>query len=160
LNLATELSWYELDSEFVSLFSVTNATVCSVTEPLMVSPFQSSNSYNFRGTCEHILLSSCNGTVDFRITVDFLQSELDNGRIGALYDGGMYISREDGTFYVDSDTGIISSDGNTTVYERNVAVTRGSGRTVVDFQNLGVTIVHRFAFPGQDPSFQVQSIPK
>ena len=121
----------------------------------MVSPFQSSNSYNFRGTCEHILLSSCNGTVDFRITVDFLQSELDNGRIGALYDGGMYISREDGTFYVDSDTGIISSDGNTTVYERNVAVMRGSGRTVVDFQDLGVTIVHWFAFPGQDPSFQV-----
>jgi len=136
LNLATELSWYELDSEFVSLFSVTNATVCSVTEPLMVSPFQSSNSYNFRGTCEHILLSSCNGTVDFRITVDFLQSELDNGRIGALYEGGMYISREDGTFEVDSDTRIISSSGSTTVYERNVTVTRTSRRTTINFQVL------------------------
>jgi len=121
----------------------------------MVSPFRSSNCYNFRQICEHVLLSSCNGTVNFRITVDFLQSELDNGRIGALYDGGMYISREDRTFYVDSDTGIISSDGNTTVYERNVAVMRGSGRTVIEFQDLGVTIVHWFAFPGQDPSFQV-----
>ena len=135
---------------------MTNATVCSVTEPLMVSPFQSPNSYNFRGTCEHVLLSSCNGTTDFRITVDFLQSELDNGRIGALYDGGMYISKEDGTFEVDSDTGIISSNGNTTVYDRNVAVTTASGRTTVDFQDLGVTILHLFAFPGQDPSFQVQ----
>ena len=92
--------------------------------------------------------------------MDFLQSELDNGRIGALYDGGMYISREDRTFYVDSDTGIISSDGNTTVYERNVAVMRGSGRTVIDFQDLGVTIVHWFVFPDQDPSFQVRSILK
>ena len=86
--------------------------------------------------------------------MDFLADTLQNGRIGASYNGRMYVSREDGTVTVDSNTEVISMSGNTIVYQGNVAVTRDStaNKTTIDFQDLGVTIVHQL---GQDPFFQV-----
>ena len=68
----------------------------------------------------------------------------------------MYVSREDGTVTVDSNTEVISTSGNTIVYQGNVAVTRDSAanKTTIDLQDLGVTIVHQF---GEDPSFQVNN---
>ena len=86
--------------------------------------------------------------------MDFLADTLQNGRIGASYNGRIYVSREDGTVTVDSNTQVISMSGNTIVYQGNVAVTSDSAanKTTIDFQDLGVTIVHQF---GQDPFFQV-----
>lgn len=134
--------------------SVRSVTICSVTEPLIVSPFQSSMNYNFRGSCEHVIVSACDGSPDLRITVDFLADTLQNGRIGASYNGRMYVSREDGTVTVDSNTEVISMSGSITVYQGNVVVTRDiiNNKTTIDFRGLGVTIVHQL---GQDPSFQV-----
>ena len=90
--------------------------------------------------------------------MDFLADTLQNGRIGASYNGRMYVSREDGTVTVDSNTQVISMSGNTIVYQGNVAVTSDStaNKTTIDFQDLGVTIVHQY---GQDPSFQVNTEP-
>ena len=68
--------------------------------------------------------------------------------------GRMYVSREDGTVSIDSNTEVISMSGSTMIYQGNVAITRdtAANKTTIEFQDLGVTIVHQL---GQDPSFQV-----
>ena len=120
-----------------------------------MSPFQISTNYSFRGSCEHVIFSVCDGSPDLRITVDFLSDTLQNGRIGASHMGRMYVSREDGTVSIDSNTEVISMSGSTMIYQGNVAITRdtAANKTTIEFQDLGVTIVHQL---GQDPSFQVK----
>ena len=80
-------------------FSSLTAAVCTIREPLMVSPFNATPSYNFRGTCELIALQSCSGAEPgFAVRVDFLNGSDANGAVGVFMDGLRWISMEDGSF--------------------------------------------------------------
>ena len=70
----------------------------------MVSPFNATPSYNFRGTCELVALRSCSGAEPgFAVRVDFLSDSDSNGAVGVYLDGLRWISREDGSFHSDVD---------------------------------------------------------
>ena len=106
----------------------------------MVSPFQTSNSYSFTDTCEHFLVSSCNSSVDFAVTVDFLSANLSNGRIGVRYGERRFVYQEDGTVDTRGEDPI-NVDGNTAEYDGQVFITDDASRVVLQFQSIGVVII-------------------
>ena len=113
---------------------------CIVSEPLMVSPFVIPERYNFMGTCEHTLVTSCSSAVDFAVTVDFLATDLANGRIGVRYMNRRFIYQEDGTV----DTGgeePIGQVGDTREYADQVFITQNADGTILDFQTVGVQVI-------------------
>ena len=74
---------------YISLFpTATDMTICTIADPLMVSPFTRSTSYTFMGTCEHALLQSCDNSVDFMVRTDFLTDSMDNGAVGVFFVSG------------------------------------------------------------------------
>ena len=116
-----------------------NTTSCSVFDSLMVSPFQTSNSYSFSDTCEHFLVSSCNGLVEFAVTVDFLSANISNGRIGVRYGERRFVYQEDGTIDTRGEVPI-NIDGNTAEYEGQIFITEDANGIVLQFQSVGVEI--------------------
>ena len=113
---------------------------CVVSDPLMVSPFVISENYNFVGTCEHTLVTSCTNTVDFAVTVDFLATNLANGRIGVRYMNRRFIYQEDGTVDTGSEDPI-GQVGDTREYVGQVFITQNAGGTIMDFQSVGVQVI-------------------
>lgn len=116
-----------------------NTTSCSVFDSLMVSPFQTSNSYSFSDTCEHFLVSSCSGLVEFAVTVDFLSANISNGRIGVRYGERRFVYQEDGTIDTRGEVPI-NIDGNTAEYEGQIFITEDANGIVLEFQSVGVEI--------------------
>ena len=55
-----------------------------VNEPMMVSPFSLSTSYTFMGSCERVLLRSCDNSVDFSVRTDFITDSMENGAVGVF----------------------------------------------------------------------------
>jgi len=55
--------------------------LCTVDEPMVVSPFARAESYTFMGSCEHVLLRSCDGG-DFEVRTDFITDTQENGAVG------------------------------------------------------------------------------
>ncbi len=136
-----------------SYFNAADVTVtdpthftCTISNPLMTSPFNSSTSFTFKGTCELIALSSCDISHPkyFRIAVDFLTDTLNNGAVGVFTNNFKWISREDGTFFTDYEglTNIIDED---TLHYVDSGITvqaiNSSTKIMVD-NGIGVTIQH------------------
>ena len=71
-----------------SIFAVRNTTTCVVNEPMMVSPFTLSTSYTFMGSCERVLLQSCDSSIDFMVRVDFITDSMENGAVGVFLVSG------------------------------------------------------------------------
>lgn len=122
---------------------------CTITDPLTVSPFNSSTSYNFRGTCEVVALRSCvNTKADFAIRVDFISDTMSNGAVGMYKDGLRWNSREDGSFFSDITASSSSSDSNTLEFSDNaitVTLDATAMRTVIEVGGgIGVTVVHYY----------------
>ena len=113
---------------------------CIVSDPLMVSPFVIAESYNFMGTCEHTLVTSCSDDVDFAVTVDFLAADLANGRIGVRYMNRRFTYREDGTVDTGSEDPI-DQVGDTREYADQVFITQNAAETILDFRSVGVQVV-------------------
>ena len=120
---------------------------CSISEPLLVSPFNASTSYNFRGTCELIALRSCDESEepDFAVRVDFISDTMDNGAVGVYRNGLRWISREDGSFFSDIEADS-SSDENVMVYSANdirVTLNASESTTVIEVGGtIQVTVTH------------------
>ena len=126
--------------DLLSSIPVVDIIVCTVTDPLMVSPFQIPSNYNFMGTCEHTLVTSCTDRVDFAVTVDFLPGNLDNGRIGVRYMERQFIVLDDRSV----DTGgesPVNMVGDTTEYAGEVFITDTANEAVLEFRSVGVTVI-------------------
>ena len=115
-------------------------SVCTVIDPLMVSPFKIPSSYNFMGTCEHTLVTSCTDAMDFAVTVDFLRGNLDNGRIGVRYKDRRFIVLDDRTVDTGGETPI-KMDRDMDEYDGAVFITDTANKVVLDFQWVGVTVI-------------------
>ena len=59
---------------------------------MMVSPFTRSTSYTFKGSCERVLLQSCNPSIDFMVRVDFITDSMENGAVGVFLVSGRGIT--------------------------------------------------------------------
>ena len=64
---------------------------CTIQSPLTVIPYMTPGdvdapSYNFHGTCEHVLSSPCDSDA-YKVVGDFLQTDLNTGRVGLLLPG-------------------------------------------------------------------------
>ncbi|XP_064387502.1 uncharacterized protein LOC135335845 isoform X3 [Halichondria panicea] len=129
----------------------TNMTTCTITDPMLVSPFTRSTSYTFMGTCEHTLLQSCDDSVDFMVRTDFLTDNMDNGAVGVFIDGASFISRENGSFESSETSSSISGvPGRVTeVYaDSNVEVERGDTYTEIRVGGgIGVNVRHNYGDP-------------
>ena len=112
---------------------------CIVSDPLMVSPFVIAETYNFVGTCEHTLVTSCTDAVDFAVTVDFLATNLANGRIGVRYMNRSFIYQENGTVDTGSEDPI-GQVGDTREYVGQVFITQNATETILSFQSVGVEV--------------------
>ena len=140
-----------LVTETVSLpfYVHTVPKTCTISEPLQISPFNGNSKYSLKGTCEYIALSSCDGSPDFSVTVDFLTGSLENGAIGITKDGQHWISREDGTI---ESSAVISNtspdgDGNIVISYRgqNVLGIIGSGFNRLEVADgINVVVTHQY----------------
>jgi hypothetical protein len=112
----------------------------------MVSPFNATPSYNFRGTCELIALTSCSGEESaFAVRVDFIGHSVSNGAVGVYINGLRWISREDGSFFSDIE-GSSPTDPNILEYPANdiqVMLNEAGMRTEIAVGgSIQVTVVH------------------
>ncbi|XP_064387505.1 uncharacterized protein LOC135335846 isoform X3 [Halichondria panicea] len=129
----------------------TDMTICTIADPLMVSPFTRSTSYTFMGTCEHALLQSCDDSVDFMVRTDFLTDSMDNGAVGVFFNEAWWISREDGSYESSEAASSVSGvpGRETTVYaDSNVEVERGDNYTEIRVGGgIGVNVRHNYGDP-------------
>ena len=114
----------------------------------MVQPFNSNTKYSFRGTCELVALTSCNGTEpEFAVRVDFLSDTDSNGAVGVFVGGALWISREDGSLFSDVQADPSSSMGQDVLEYpgHDVTVTLDSAeqrRTIEVGGRIQVTVRH------------------
>lgn len=124
---------------------------CTITEPLTISPFNATTSYNFRGSCELTALGACDDIsteADFSIRVDFISDTMANGAVGVYKDGLRWISREDGSFFSDIVASSTSSDSNALEFS-DIAITvmlnvTAMRTVIVVGDGIGVTVVHYY----------------
>ena len=121
--------------------------VCRVDDSILITPFQRTApgdlNFNFQGSCEHVLLSSCDtNPPDFAITLDFLPSDLAMGRIGIRLSEIHIIIHEDLTVSSENlGDPISSNDSLTTTYENGITVsTQEENETMVFIATLGVVV--------------------
>ena len=120
---------------------------CTIREPLMVSPFNATPSYNFRGTCELVALRSCSGAEPgFAVRVDFLSDSDSNGAVGVYLDDLRWISREDGSFHSDVDADLPTTDPDVLEFSaHNIEVTmsKTERRTRIEVGgSIQVSVLH------------------
>ena len=120
---------------------------CTISNPLMVSTFNVAVSYNFRGICEVVALTSCNGTEPgFAVRVDFLTSR-QNGAVGIFMGELRWISLEDGSFSSNA-VAAPSSDPNVLEYPASdVTVTLNEAQSTTTIEvggSIEVTVVHNY----------------
>lgn len=124
------------------------ASLCTISEPLIVSPFNATLSYDFRGTCELTALMSCNGSESgFAVRVDFLSDSEANGAVGVFMGDLKWISREDGEFSSDVEA---DSSANQNVLEYpthaiRVTLNEAEERNVIEVGgSIQVTVMHTY----------------
>ena len=118
--------------------------MCFIQSPLMVSPFSLATGYTFRGTCERKILRSCNRTVDFEVTADFITADESNGAIGVQYGDAVYISLENGNIEL-RNTFETFNNGTTITFEDGAVLTRGNEYNLLSFPEVQVTVQHFYA---------------
>ena len=122
---------------------------CTISDPLMVSPFNASRSYNFRGTCELVALMSCSGAEPgFSVRVDFLSNTGSNGAVGVYKDGQKWISSEDGSFSSDANSTSSSPEAGVMLFADNQVTVRMNtslSRTEIEVGgSINVMVVHNY----------------
>ena len=124
----------------------------------MVSPFNATPSYNFRGTCELIALQSCSGAEPgFAVRVDFLSYSASNGAVGVYMHDLRWISREDGSFFSDVEASP-STDPNILEYPaHDIRVTLDEAQKRIEIAvggSIQVTVVHVYGGEGSQQPLQ------
>ena len=124
-----------------------SAPVCTVEDSILITPFQDPSSiqqsYTYHGTCEHILLENCLfNPSDFRITIDFVSSNLDIGRVGVKLGSTEIVILEDFSTRLTNlgDPVFESSDNSTLKFSDSIVIHSDSGVLVVELQTLGVIL--------------------
>lgn len=135
----------------IDILLYTERVSCKIFEPLQVQPFAQSVSYGFKGTCEHVALSLCEGSssasIRFGVTVDFLTESMENGAVGLFVNNSHWISREDSSFddgNLEPQTSQIANDVTRHTYIAGVVVELYSNQTIITFSasNIEVVITH------------------
>ena len=72
----------------LSMVAEMPTTTCVVSEPMIVSPFTLSTSYTFMGSCERVLLQSCDSSINFTVRIDFIADSMKNGAVGVFLVSG------------------------------------------------------------------------
>ena len=124
-----------------------SASVCKVEDSILITPFQdpssTQQSYTFHGTCEHILLENCLLIPsDFRITIDFVLSNLAIGRVGVKLGSMEIVILEDFSTRLTNlgDPVFESSDNSTLRFSDGIVIHSDSDVLVVELQTLGVIL--------------------
>ena len=126
---------------------------CRITETLGIFPFNSNNSYQFQGLCDHYLLQSCDSLDDVSVTTDFISNHLSSARVGIRYGDSSVISTETGDV-VFNNLSFIRRDGNAQIYSNGFTVYREDGTNRILLQLTGtITVLHKYA--GDSRSVQV-----
>ena len=122
--------------------------ICIVEDSITVSPFQArrleqDQDFSFHGTCEHILVTNCDfDPVHFAITIDFLASNLDMGRVGVRLNEKRIIIMENLTLELANLGQPVSSNETAVEYSDGIVIIQEENRTTVYLRNLDVQI-HR-----------------
>lgn len=116
--------------------------MCVITEPLLISPFDTPSSYMFRGSCDHYLLRACTGLEDFSITVDFTSPDLSSGRVGMRYGERSIVSTETGEVIV-RNVDSVRTEGDAEIYDDRLYVYRENDSNRIEFHMTGIiSILH------------------
>ncbi len=120
--------------------------VCKVEDSILITPFQdpgsTQQSYTYHGTCEHILLENCLlNPSDFRITVDFVSSNLDIGRVGVKLRNMEVVILEDFSTRL-TNAGDPIPDNSTLRFSDGIVIhsDNDNNMVVVELQTLGVIL--------------------
>ena len=122
--------------------------MCKVEDSILITPFQEPSfmlqSYTFHGTCEHVLLENCLlNPSDFRITIDFLSSNLDIGRVGVKLGNMEIVILEDfSTMLTNIGNPTISenSDNSTLRFSDGIVIHSDNDTVIIELQILGLIL--------------------
>ena len=124
--------------------------ICIVEDSVVVSPFQAraleqdqDQEFSFHGTCEHILVTNCDfDPLHFAITIDFLASNLDMGRVGVRLNEKRIVIRENLTLELINLGQPVSSNDTAVEYLDGIVITQAENQTTIFLRNFGIQI-HR-----------------
>lgn len=114
----------------------------------MISPFRSTSSsgegssYNFRGTCEHVLVKPCNDMPRIAVVGDFLSEDLSMGRVGIRNGTKAVVLTEQLGLELRGDlpSSMVGSVTTTNLGSLEVVVTVGEGMVTLVASDAGIMI--------------------
>ena len=121
-------------------------STCEVSDTLLIAPFQSQGqNFNFRGICEHVLVTACGGQdqPEFVVTVDFLSSNLDMGRVGIRIGEKRIVILEDLSLQLTNLGDPISVALDVTRYPDGIVITRKNNKNTIDLTGFGLQVSRR-----------------
>ena len=119
---------------------------CEVSDSILISPFQSGEqNFNFHGTCEHILVTACESPdlPEFVITVDFLSSNLDMGRVGIRIGDKTIVISEDLSLQSTNLGDPISFSDNVVSYPDGIVITEEGNETTINLSLFGLQVTRK-----------------
>ena len=121
-------------------------STCEVSDTLLIAPFQSQGlNFNFRGICEHVLVTACGGQdpPEFVVTVDFLSSNLDMGRVGIRIGEKRIVILEDLSLQLTNLGDPISVALDVIRYPDGVVITQKNNESTIDLTGFGLQVSRR-----------------
>ena len=119
---------------------------CEVSDSILISPFQSGEqNFNIHGTCEHILVTACESPdlPEFVITVDFLSSNLDMGRVGIRIGDKTIVISEDLSLQSTNLGDPISFSDNVVSYPDGIVITEEGNETTINLSLFGLQVTRK-----------------
>lgn len=119
---------------------------CEVSDSILIAPFQSGEqNFNFHGSCEHILVTACESQdlPEFVITVDFLSSNLDMGRVGVRIGEKTIVILEDLSLQSTNLGDPISFVDNIVSYPDGIEITEGGNESTINLSAFGLQVTRR-----------------
>ena len=121
-------------------------STCDVSDTLLIAPFQDrGQNFNFRGICEHVLVTACEGQEppEFVVTVDFLSSNLDMGRVGVRIGEKRIVILEDLSLQLTNLGDPISIALDVARYPDGIVITQKSNESTIDLARFGLQVSRR-----------------
>ena len=128
---------------FIGTSSPIPPSTCEISDTLLIAPFQSQGqNFNFRGICEHVLVTACGGQdqPEFVVTVDFLSSNLDMERVGIRIGEKRIVILEDLSLQLTNLGDPISVALDVTRYPDGIVITRKNNENTLEIPNIGINV--------------------
>ncbi len=133
----------------IIFIGTTTVPVCFLDDAMVVTPFPKpsvmSPSYNYHGSCEHVLIQQCSIKPQFTINIDHNPNDLAISRVALRLNSSLLVLKaDDFTHTTENFTEVEIIENNGKLYDNEVSVTQQDSDNMpsikIDILKLGITV--------------------